>query len=63
MIVLRSGCSCITILPRALFHACSSLTLYDVFEQVLALAREGAKYGVFVVAAGAMLMVKKPDGK
>lgn len=31
--------------------------------QVLALAREGAKYGVFVVAAGAMLMVKKPDGK
>jgi hypothetical protein len=26
---------------------------------VLALAREGAKYGVFVVAAGAIFMVKK----
>ena len=64
IIVLRSGCSRITLLPRALFRTCSSLTLYnDVFEQVLALAREGAKYGVFVVAAGAMLMVKKPDGK
>lgn len=28
-------------------------------RQVLALAREGAKYGVFVVAAGAIFMVKK----
>jgi len=31
--------------------------------QMMALAREGAKYGVMVVAAGAMLTVKKPTGK
>ena len=31
-------------------------------RQVLALAREGAKYGVLVVAAGAILMVKKVRG-
>ena len=30
---------------------------------MLALAREGAKYGVFVVTAGAIVMVKKPAGK
>jgi hypothetical protein len=29
---------------------------------MLALAREGAKYGVLVVAAGAILMVKKVRG-
>eukprot|EP00277_Geminigera_cryophila_P011760 CAMPEP_0179443714 /NCGR_PEP_ID=MMETSP0799-20121207/27176_1 /TAXON_ID=46947 /ORGANISM="Geminigera cryophila, Strain CCMP2564" /LENGTH=35 /DNA_ID= /DNA_START= /DNA_END= /DNA_ORIENTATION= len=32
-------------------------------SQVLTLAREGAKYGVLVVAAGAILLVKKPAGK
>jgi hypothetical protein len=31
-------------------------------RQVLALAREGAKYGVLVVTAGAILMVKKVRG-
>jgi hypothetical protein len=31
--------------------------------QFLALAREGAKYSVFVVAAGAVFMIKKPEGK
>ena len=31
--------------------------------QILTLAREGAKYGVMVVAAGAMFLVNKPKSK
>ena len=44
-------------------HTCDKRGPDNGTVQVMALAREGAKYGVMVIAAGAMLTVKKPAGK